>query len=155
MTPPKIKEVVCSICGNKVTKRQTLAFGTAGRACREHDEVKQLIGDQERMKEEKSKREEKDKISREAQEALEVLMGVSSVRVCQKQSGAPMGLVMEAMARRLNMSDRVKEKVWQEVEKAGVMTDEEVTESITTYLHFMMEAQKSGHAGQETPSGLS
>ncbi|MFC1598530.1 hypothetical protein ACFL2U_00765 [Patescibacteria group bacterium] len=82
--PPKT--VKCEICGQEVSKRQTLSLqdlnGSSGRACRDHEELQNLL-------ELKAKREETERTLTVANEAMFVLMAVAEIRVTSSLLGVP------------------------------------------------------------------
>lgn len=71
------KEIICNICGETVTKRKSLAFKD-GRACREHQEVVDMV--KSRIREEDMKK---------IDEKMSLISAVSMVRVLHTVRGIP------------------------------------------------------------------
>jgi len=107
-----VKEVTCIVCGNVVSKRKSLAFGE-GRACREHEEVVQMI-------EGKAQEELDKKLMASADEMMRVITLTSFVRVTHSLHGVPL-VVLLAKVRQTYGKD-VEKKVMDSIEEQGGAT---------------------------------
>ncbi len=107
------KEVVCGICGETVSKRQSLAFAD-GRACRSHEEVIQMLED-------KAQGELDKKLMASADEMMKIITLTSFVRCTHSLHGIPL-VVLYARIRQTYGRETLN-KVIAAVEEQGAMID--------------------------------
>ena len=144
--PPKM--FTCALCGHEVSKRKSLAFSD-GRACRDHEEVQEMI----RRAEEQAKIEkiDKEKIDKEMNENLMVFMYSEQIRVLHTINGLPLSFLYDRIRQfmeRSNIDLKVLDLIKEEVEERGAkISVKEIQESMMSW----MVMQRHLHKPEESP----
>ena len=122
--PPKT--TTCEVCGEQVSKRQSLAYKT-GRACRDHDEVVAFIAEIAQKKadaaesvkkvEDRLKDKDKEKVNKEVHEIMTLISLTSWVQVQHSMYGHSPEAIYSHME--LFRGKELTDKVRAEVEKQG------------------------------------
>ena len=133
-----VKTVVCVICKEQVTKRQSLAYG-GGRACRHHPEVEKMVKDAA-----------EDKLWARAEENLKVISLAACIRSMHTVRGYP--VEMAYMRIRKEMGVKMADKVKTAVEEQGgpKMSQQEIEQSIATWAHLVMSVNRNEKAESST-----
>lgn len=128
-----VKTVICALCGETVTKRSTLDLrilkgGVRGRACRSHEEVINL-------KQDVLKQETLERMYRETNEAVQVLMGIASVRLMHTVHAYPLEAIYARMSRALpsHVVKKIRDGV---AEKGAVMNQGELMQTFLMGAHI-------------------
>jgi hypothetical protein len=126
--PPPI--VSCVLCGQSSTKRQTLSLKEIGlgegRACRSHEEVVNAVEAARTAENDKRRWEEVD-------ETLKFYTAVSGVRMMHAIHGTPTWL-MYGNLKRAGYSQRLLDRIRNEVDKQGPVTAAEIDNAIFSWL---------------------
>lgn len=135
--PPKT--FTCVICNQEVSKRKSLAFSD-GRACRDHEEVKEMV----RMAEEQAKME---KIDRDINEKMAVIMLTEQIRVFHTVKGMPIWLLLERAERMLRNSDmdlKVLDQIKEALKERGEkISRDEMEQAMMSWMLLQSEATKN------------
>lgn len=142
------KKVICVICGCEVSKRSTLSLvpvGQDGRACRSHEEVRQMVNSIEEMRQKKKKDSEVQAKMEKVTNNLRVIQGAATVRALHTVHGVPAEVLYARMRLRGWPGELVAE-IKKEVARQGgpKMSQEEVLTSMMAY----GELQKRATAAQ-------
>jgi hypothetical protein len=133
-----IPMVTCALCKKEITKRQSLMIDPYGRICRDHPEVEahkeKLAQEAAAVKAKIAADKEMDESLKRASRAMNVICLVEFLRVLAYREGLPVELVFFAMRDRIPADAR--EEVFQEIQKKGQMTDNEVSEAIAMHLYL-------------------
>ena len=132
--------ITCAVCGQSVTKRQSLLIEPFGRICRSHPEVD---AHREKIAQEVAAAKAKLAADREMQEAMQrashsmsVICMTEAIRVLAYREGAPIEVALLAFASRI--PNTIREEVVKEVLARGSITDAEMSESISTAMHLKL-----------------
>jgi len=127
--PPKV--YTCVICGQTVTRRKSLSLetlgGGEGRACRDHQQVADLVQTMEELKEAQHQRQEEELMMSEVIRKLRVMSAATTLRILHSTGG----LSPETFYARLRMvgypNDMIKD-IHNEVDHQGgpLMNQEEL-----------------------------
>lgn len=123
-----VKTCQCALCGKTVSRRSTLSLenigGGEGRACREHEEVINLLSSKE-------KQQKWEKESREAIQILQAFSLAAAVRAMHTFQGIPPEVIYFRVKRNgmpVEVIDRAKKLV---ADQGGpLMTTKEVEEAV-------------------------
>lgn len=123
-----IPMVKCVLCGAEVTKRSTLSLKPFGggddRACRDHEEVKQLV-------EAVQERREMDEQWRQIDWNMRVMSGAALVRVLHTFKGVPLALLyarFQKVGYPQKLINEIKDRVCEE--GGPVMSQEEILTTV-------------------------
>lgn len=111
-------QVYCYICKQTVTKRSTLSFGEAGRACRSHPEVQAFVA-AEKVKAEDVKKWAK------AERNFQIMMLVPAIRIMSAMHGLPVEIAFWNL-RQNGYPDDLLAEVRAQVDELGPMSAEEL-----------------------------
>lgn len=108
------KEIVCIICHETITKRKSLSFGK-GRACRVHDEVIQMLEDNQYSR-------EMEKLADQAKKRMDEMFTVISlsqqIRISHTFKDIPLAVMLERV--RFTFGGEIRSKVMDELDKNGL-----------------------------------
>jgi len=140
------KTFTCVVCNNEVSKRKSLAFSD-GRACRDHEEVQEMV----RQVEEQA---EMEKIDRNINEKMAVIMLTEQIRVFHTMKGIPVWFLLERAERMIRNSgwdlkvlDQIKEELKERGEKISM---DEMQQSIMAWAHLHKQATASSEDSEES-----
>jgi hypothetical protein len=133
-----VKMVECVLCGETVTKRNTLSMreigGDRGRACRSHPQVQEL---QKTAESERQSRKSLEDVSRR----IRVMMGIAAVRMMHSIRGMPVEFVYSNLGQTHSKYEMTEIRAGVEEQGGPLMTPDEVTTSVLSAL----EMRKRGH----------
>jgi len=135
--PPKM--FTCAICGQEVSKRKSLDLhelnGQEGRACRDHEEVQNLV-------ELKAAREKEQRKLTAANEAIFIMFAVAEIRVRNTLFGMPPE-IFYFQFRKNKVPKHVIAKVQAKIEEMGAkMSPGEMAVSLATGLSMRKRMQE-------------
>jgi len=124
----------CVICDQEVSKRKSLAYGD-GRACRDHENVIKMV---QEIKNSKAQKRLDEKIKSSSWEWTKILI-IEQYRVYWSMYNLSLARVhLRSFLHKLDKKKR--DEIYELIEKAEPMTQEEITKSLITYMHFHEKA---------------
>lgn len=141
-----IPMIKCAICGQEITKRQSLLIEPYGRICRSHPEVEQHKA---KLAEIAAKASEDKKLT-EAIKSLQVIGIAVQLRMMAYMSQLPVEFVM--MATLYKLPKDMREAVREEVRQRGDMTDAEMSEAIGSALFMAAKMRQENMPESEKVS---
>ena len=132
------KVCTCCICGNEVSKRQTLAFAD-GRACREHEEVVNFVESQRQaLSEQRQKAKDKaemDKVMKEINDRMRLFAIASYIQVQHSLHGHPVSRILSYLS--IIHNQKVLDDAMELVNQTGgayIDPDKLITEAVATMM---------------------
>ena len=134
--PPKT--VTCFICNQEVSKRLTLALGDK-RACRNHDEVKSFLSEQEAQQQAQSEKRQWQKVERK----LQVLGLATHARMLHSMYGVPEFVLASKV--RMDGGAELWKEVKAEIDRQGglVVSEREIGESVAMAIYMASKLKQS------------
>ncbi|MBT4849683.1 hypothetical protein HON36_02435 [Candidatus Parcubacteria bacterium] len=137
--PPKMYN--CTLCGNEVSRRQSLSLkslgGGDGRACRDHDLVVQLLEQQRQASEKQFRRAEEERVIRDVSRTMRIMQGTALVRMMHSIHGTSPERIYAQMRFKGWPREDIEEVRQQVADQGGPqMSEDEIQEALFMAVHL-------------------